>query len=117
MKDDLSSWSADDDQSVGYGRPPKKDRFKPGHIPHKKKCKKKEGDLLDIARSILIEPRKARTPAGKIVRITTLEGAFRLDIQRAIAGDNAAIIRWVRLLMKHPKLSQCRPDEIIYFIN
>jgi hypothetical protein len=110
----------DDDQTdeqVGYGRPPRKRRFKSGHTPHNKKRKKEEGDLLDIARSIFVEPRKAHTATGKVTMITTVEGAIRLDIQRAMSGDTAALTRWVRFLMKHPKLSRGNRQEIQFFIN
>ncbi len=79
-----------DDYDVGYGRPPKSTRFKPGTSGNRKgRPKRVPSSLGEIVRAVLDAPVRYREN-GRLRTATKREVALKLLVQRAVKGDVGA---------------------------
>jgi hypothetical protein len=85
-----------EDYEVGYCRPPRATRFKPGRSGNPKGRPKGALGINSLARKLLLTPVKVRTPQG-LQRISTIEALLRKSIEMAGKGDLRAIARCVDL--------------------
>ena len=112
----LSSPGADgrttgSDYLVGYGRPPKHTRFKPGRSGNPKGRPKRHRNLLTIVKETLNEPIAIRV--GERTRnVPQVEALVRTILNRALKGDlrafNAlmALIRTTDLAGEEPEVAE-----------
>ena len=81
----------DDVEEVGYGKPPKKHRFKPGQSGNLKGRPK----VYKSPVSVLEEPIAMRVD-GKTREVSAFEAAFRKTAQKALEGRLSAIKRFFK---------------------
>lgn len=98
--------SRDDDSSdiprksgyeVGYGRPPREHRFKPGNSGNRTGRKKGSRNV----KTLLAEEMKSRIDIkinGRARRLTKAEAIVKLTAQKALSGDDRSMDRLYRLL-------------------
>jgi hypothetical protein len=77
------------DERVGYGRPPRATRFRPGQSGNPRGRPKGARNVSTVIASALGE-RVAVTENGRRRRITKLEAAIKQLVNRAAAGDARA---------------------------
>lgn len=80
-----------EDEDVGYGKPPKKHRFKPGQSGNPKGRPK----VFKSPVSVLEEPIAMRID-GKTREVSSFEAAFRKTVQKALEGRLSAIKRFFK---------------------
>lgn len=80
-----------EDEEVGYGKPPKKHRFKPGRSGNPKGRPK----VYKSPISVLEEPIAMRVD-GKTREVSSFEAAFRKTVQKALEGRLSAIKRFFK---------------------
>jgi hypothetical protein len=98
-----------DDYTVGYGRPPKQHRFKPGQSGNPKgRPKGKPNYHTDIQRAL--ERRLNVKVNGKVKSMTVSEAIAEVHIQKALKGDGRAAELMFRLLRE---FSSSEKDDAI----
>ena len=80
-----------EEEDVGYGKPPKKHRFKPGQSGNPKGRPK----VFKSPVSVLEEPIAMRVD-GKTREVSSFEAAFRKTVQKALEGRLTAIKRFFK---------------------
>lgn len=88
--------SADDDDQVGYGRPPKRTRFQKGKSGNPSGRPKKTPLQQELFRKELSR-RVTITEGGRSQRITKGELLARQVVTRAIKGESTALRMMLRL--------------------
>jgi hypothetical protein len=75
---------------VGYGKPPRRSRFKPGISGNPKgRPKRRPSALAKVIRNVLSAPIEYREK-GRLKSVTSLELSLKMLIERAIKGDLTA---------------------------
>lgn len=98
------------DYDVGYGKPPKHSRFKPGQSGHPKgRPKKTKDDFADVVKKVLSEPVQV-TENGKAVKMANKEVVVRQMVRRGQAGHHPSVKEIIRLADKHD-LNPFKPPE------
>lgn len=87
---------SDDDEAVGYGKPPKEHRFKPGQSGNPRGRKKGAQSNKSIVQKVAMELHKANVE-GMANRLSTVELAIMTIKLRAMAGDLRAGRYWDHL--------------------
>ena len=77
----------DDEDAVGYGKPPRATRFKPGQSGNPKGRPRGSKNESTILREMLSEKLSLRQPNGRIKKIPALEGIHRKQLELALRGD------------------------------
>jgi hypothetical protein len=106
--------TAKPDYDVGYGKPPKKNQFKPKHSGNPKGRKKKEpiDDFRVLTERILGET--VTVQDGKRRRkITRLESTILAHKKNALKGDPKAIRTFINLARKTGQFSKVKPESLI----
>ena len=85
--------------SVGYGRPPVAKQFKPGQSGNPRGRKKGVKNVATIFNEALYRPVKIRTPGG-VKTLPKIEAIVEVIMNKALAGDTAAVSRIVELAHK-----------------
>jgi hypothetical protein len=86
------------DDKVGYGKPPKETRFKPGKSGNPSGRRKQEHSLRSIIERSLLAPMTVRDETGKR-KITAVEGVIvRLRELAVVKGNRHAINDLLKLL-------------------
>jgi hypothetical protein len=106
--------AAKPDYEVGYGRPPKATRFKPGQCGNPKGRKRKEtiDDLRILTERILDEPIKVREGRG-CRTMTRLEWTFQAHKLNALRGNSKAIRTLLKLARKTGMFSQAKRESLM----
>lgn len=78
------------DYEVGYGKPPKHGRFKPGHSGNPKGRPKESKGFKTILNDVLSKKVITRSK-GKEKKISTREAIVLSLVQKALKGDNTSI--------------------------
>lgn len=94
------------DGSVGYRRPPKKYRFKPGQSGNPKGRPKDCENLDTIVRRRLAQKISIRD-GGKVRKVSVFEVAVVRLVEKAVQGDHRAI----ELLIRTARLAEPRKAE------
>jgi len=89
---------ADDEESVGYKRPPVHSRFQKGQSGNPQGRPKRVPDFLEDAAAILSAPVTGRVN-GKQVTLPAPQAMFRSQCRKALKGDNAALRRVIDLML------------------
>jgi hypothetical protein len=107
--------SNDDNDGGGYGRPPKRTRFKPGQSGNPKGRPPKRADKVtsntDADRIFLEEALRPVTVVenNKRRKVPAMRAVYRRTVQAALQGDLRAIIAFSKNLgsaLKNPELGQ-----------
>ena len=91
--------NAQENDSVGYCRPPVAKQFKPGQSGNPRGRKKGVKNVAAIFNEALYRPVKIRTSAG-IKTLPKIEAIVEVIMNKALAGDTAAVSRIVELAHK-----------------
>ena len=91
--------SVQENDSVGYCRPPVAKQFKPGQSGNPRGRKKGVKNVATIFNEALYRPVKIRTPAG-VRTLPKIEAIVEVIMNKALAGDTAAVSRIVELAHK-----------------
>ena len=89
---------ADDEEPVGYQRPPVHSRFQKGQSGNPHGRPKKMPDFLEDAVTILSAPVTGHAK-GKPVTLPAAQAMFRSLCRKALQGDNAALRRVIDLML------------------
>lgn len=76
----------DDDYEVGYGKPPKEHRFKPGQSGNESGRPKRHKNVKTIQRNALQQPVKV-TINGETKTVSALEASIVTQVHRAVKGE------------------------------
>lgn len=96
MTDDTQRRKGDEPYAVGYGKPPRDTRFKPGQSGNPKGKKKGSKSFKATVGAILNETIKVQTPQGT-KRITKLEALVHTSLNSALKGDAKAADQVLRM--------------------
>jgi hypothetical protein len=88
--------SEDRGYEVGYGKPPKHSRFKPGQSGNPKGRKPGSRNVMTLLEETLFDPVKVRVN-GKVRRVPAIQACLLNLRNQAIKGDPRALDRVVRL--------------------
>src|SRR5689334_25288548 len=88
--------SAPGNGSVGYGRPPVANRFKPGQSGNPRGRKKGVKNVATIFNDALYKPVKIRM-AGRVRTLPKIEAIVEVILNKALAGDSASFSRVIEL--------------------
>jgi len=91
--------SAPGNGSVGYGRPPVAKQFKPGQSGNPRGRKKGVKNVASIFNEALYRPVKIRTTGG-VKTLPRIKAIVEVIMNKALAGDTAAVSRIVELAHK-----------------
>ena len=104
--------TGDQDPPRGYGKPPRSTRFPKGHTPHNKRAapsdslKEAAARTLRTVRTVLVD--------GKPKTMSIRESIVREDVQKAVSGNVAAIIRIVTMMMDQPELIEGHTEYRVF---
>ena len=99
----------DDDYEVGYGKPPKANRFKKGQSGNPKGRKKQDRTIRAIMQKISAETVTVKLPEGSR-QMAALEFVLLSMRNRAAKGDNRATSQFIDLTMAAFGIGE--PDDI-----
>lgn len=88
--------AGEDDDRVGYKRPPRHSQFKPGKSGNPKGRPKRSTDTAEILRRVLTE-KIAVTVGGKRISMTKLDAMVFANANRANRGDSSALLHILNL--------------------
>ena len=91
--------SVQENDSVGYCRPPVAKQFKPGQSGNPRGRKKGVKNVATIFNEALYRPVKIRTTGG-VRTLPKIEAIVEVIMNKALAGDTAAVSRIVELAHK-----------------
>jgi hypothetical protein len=91
--------SVQENDSVGYCRPPVAKQFKPGQSGNPRGRKKGVKNVAAIFNEALYRPVKIRTTGG-VRTLPKIEAIVEVIMNKALAGDTAAVSRIVELAHK-----------------
>ena len=86
-------------ERVGYGRPPRHSRFKPGQSGNPAGRKAKTTALIESSARILSEPVRTRDKAGRTQTLRMLEASYLALCKKALDGDRSALLNVMRTLL------------------
>jgi Family of unknown function (DUF5681) len=93
---DMPGNSLDEGYEVGYGKPPKHTRFRPGRSGNPAGRRKGVRNLMTDVKRTLQVPVKVKE-SGRARKISTQEGALMLLREKALQGDARALDRLLEL--------------------
>lgn len=88
-----------DDDTIGYGQPPRSTRWKPGQSGNPNGRPKTSAEYLEDAAKILIQPVNARSPDGKTIRLDGIEAAYLALCKKALNGHKASLLDAIRIML------------------
>jgi Family of unknown function (DUF5681) len=92
--------SEDRSYEVGYGKPPKHSRFKPGQSGNPKGRKPGSRNVMTLLEETLFDAVKVREN-GKVRRVPAIQVCLLNLRNQAIKGDPKALDRFIRLASQH----------------
>ena len=104
--------ASDDEREVGYGKPPRASRFKPGQSGNPKgRPKKVSGGLADHLRAAVNQTLEVKV--GGVRKKMTFQEAIAMKLANdALTGSATDMIRLLAALQKYtPDLLVTKPDE------
>jgi Family of unknown function (DUF5681) len=102
-----------DDEEIGYGKPPKSGRFRPGVSGNPKgRPKRKPNSLAESVKNALNRPLKYRE-RGQIKVATFREVSLTMLVDKATGGDIEAAILILRIQAHAERHGDAGADEIL----
>lgn len=108
----MSISSAQNDGAVGYGRPPKHTRFRPGHSGNPGGRPKGAPDMATILAAAMNE-RVVITENGVRKTITKLQAAIKQLANKAAGGDARATKLWMEFIENYGEPVSSAPRIIV----
>ena len=90
---------SDADDAVGFGKPPKKSRWRKGQSGNPKGRPKAKSDYLNDAAAILSEPVTATTPDGRSVSFEGFEAAYLALCRKGLKGDRSSLFEAIKIML------------------
>lgn len=90
---------SDADDAVGFGKPPKKSRWRKGQSGNPNGRPKAKSDYLNDAAVILSEPVTATTPDGRCVSFEGLEAAYLALCRKGLKGDKPSLFEAIKIML------------------
>ena len=100
MTDGFDGDGGDDDEKVGYGKPPRRTRFKPGRSGNPKGRPKGSNNLRTDVRKSLKMPVTIADADGRR-KVSTQEALILRLREQALKGDSKARDRFIKLAEDH----------------
>jgi Family of unknown function (DUF5681) len=100
----------DDDYKVGYGKPPRHTRFKPGQSGNAKGRPRGQRNIRTVVTELLEERIKIRE-GDKARTVSMLDAILRLTINNALKGDSKSLSNFFALLRQIGLLDD-EPDAL-----
>jgi hypothetical protein len=97
MTDDRDPHEPDEDDAIGYRRPPKHSQFKPGHSGNPRGKQKGDRNLASDVKRMLASIVKFDTKQGRSIRMRTQEYALGRLRLKALDGDARSLDRLLGL--------------------
>jgi hypothetical protein len=108
--------SEDRNYEVGYGKPPKHTRFKPGQSGNPKGRKPGSKNVMTLLEQTLFDTVKVREN-GKVRRVPAIQACLLNLRNQAIKGESKALDRYIRLACLHhsaqPESSSATAPEAV----
>jgi hypothetical protein len=100
---------------VGYGRPPRATRFKPGQSGNPKGRPRGSKNESTILKELLNEKLSLRQPNGRIKKIPALEGVHRKQLELALRGEVKSAVfvlnRYAALVSGELQIEELSEDD------
>ena len=90
------------DYEVGYGKPPKRTRFRKGRSGNPKGRPKGAKSIWAVLDKVLREKVMVRE-GGKRKRITKIEASFKSLLDQAMKGNVRALTKFIELIRQDPR--------------
>jgi len=85
------------DYEIGYGKPPKHTRFKPGRSGNPRGRPKAARGLNTIVRDTLMQKVAVRTASGETKKISRIEAVLQKTLEQAMKGNPRALSQLLKL--------------------
>ena len=102
----------DPSYAVGYGRPPKETRFKPGETGNPRGRPRRTPSIEESLRTVIEEKVSIVDENGKSQRVTVLEAACRGLAMKAVGGDSTAVKSLFELIQRHGAAPSTAPQSM-----
>ena len=89
----------DADEAVGFGKPPKRTRWRKGQSGNPKGRPKAKSDYLNDAAAILSEPVTATTPDGRSVSFEGFEAAYLALCRKGLKGHAPSLFEAIKIML------------------
>lgn len=99
------------DYEIGYGKPPKRNRFKKGKSGNPKGRPKGQKNFATILNAELSEKLTIKE-AGKPRKVTKMEAVVKQLVTRAVNGDARAMAELIRQIAAHWPKEDAGPTEM-----
>lgn len=101
-----------DDDTVGFGRPPKETRWTKGQSGNPRgRPRSRSEHLIDAAR-ILAQPVEARGPDGATIRLEAVEAAYLSLCKKGLKGHKTSLLEAIRIMLElGPALREAEQDQ------
>ena len=108
---------AEGDYQIGYGKPPKSNRFRPGRSGNPRGRPKGTHSVVSALRKVAAQKIKVKDRNGERF-ITKHDAIFSQLVNKAASGDIRAILEYIHLVQSLPEEPQYRPRKqvIIEFV-
>ena len=112
---------ADEDESVGYGKPPRKHRFKPGNKAASKSNRRPKKavsalSLAEIFDRALRTKRKVKR-GDQVYAVTVAEIVSERLVQMLTTGSARDVTNVMQLIEKHLPEALARPTEVLEIVH
>ncbi|MGK8235789.1 DUF5681 domain-containing protein [Roseovarius sp. MS2] len=101
-----------DDDTVGFGRPPKQSQWTKGQSGNPRgRPKSRVEHVIDAAR-ILAQPVEARGPDGATIRLEAVEAAYLSLCKNGLKGHKISLLEAIRIMLElGPALRDAEQDQ------
>ena len=89
----------EDDNIIGYCKPPKADRWKPGQSGNPKGRPKSGSEIIADAADILSKPVSAQTSDGRCVQLDAVEAGYLALCKKGLTGHKASLLEAIRTML------------------
>jgi hypothetical protein len=101
-----------DDDTVGFGRPPKRSQWTKGQSGNPRGRPRSRSEHVTEAARILSQPVEARGPDGATIRLEAVEAAYLLLCKKGLKGHKTSLLEAIRIMLElGPALREAEQDQ------
>lgn len=89
-----------DDDTVGFGRPPKATRWTKGQSGNPRGRPRSRSEHVTDAARILSQPVDARGPDGASIRLDAVEAAYLSLCKKGLKGHKTSLLEAIRIMLE-----------------